>query len=55
MKIIKKSSNIAVLFGILAIATAVILIIDMPKIVNYIFAVFWLITGLLGFYSARKS
>ena len=52
MEIIKKSPNIAILFGILAIATSTILIIDMPKMINYAFAVFWFIIGLLGLYSA---
>jgi len=55
MSVIKKSPNIAILFGILAIATAIILIIDAPKIIKYIFAVFWFIIGLLGFYASMKS
>jgi len=55
MSVIKKSPNIAILFGVLAIATAVILIIDVPKIVKYIFAIFWFVIGLLGFYAATKS
>jgi hypothetical protein len=54
MSIIKKSPNIAIFFGIIAISTSLILIFEMPKIINYIFAVFWLVTGLLGVYSSRK-
>jgi hypothetical protein len=55
MQTINKSSNIAILFGILATATAVILVVSMPKIINYIFAMFWLVTGLLAFYSIGKK
>lgn len=54
MKTLKEYPNIAVLFGVLAIVTSVILIVDVPKMVNYIFAILWLITGLLGFYAAAK-
>jgi len=55
MKTIKKAPWLAVLFGVLAIATAAILVLGAPKIVSYVFAVFWAVTGLLGFYAARKS
>jgi hypothetical protein len=55
MVIIKKFPVIAVLFGIFAITTSLLLIFEAPKIINYAFAVFWLITGLLGFYSGSKS
>lgn len=55
MKTLKKSPNIAVLFGLLAIATSVILVVEAPKELDYIFAVLWLVTGLLGFYSIFRK
>lgn len=51
---ITSSPKIALLFGLLAIATSVILAFGALKWINYVFAVFWLVTGLLGFYSAFK-
>jgi len=55
MSVIKQSPNIALLFGILAIATGLILLVDVPRWVNWIFAVFWFGTGLLGLYVAVRS
>jgi hypothetical protein len=55
MKTTKKFPNIAILFSILAIATSLILLLDAPKIISYLFAVFWFATGLLGFHIALKN
>lgn len=55
MSVIKNSPNIALFFAVLAIATAAILVFDLPKIVDYVFAVFWFVTGLLAVYSAIKK
>lgn len=47
----QKAPPLALLFGILAVATSLVLVFDMSKTVDYTFAVFWLVTGLLGFYA----
>jgi hypothetical protein len=54
MKTIRQHPHLAYLFGAVALATAVILIVDAPKVVTYLFAIFWFITGLLGLYSGKK-
>jgi hypothetical protein len=55
MKAIKQSSNIALLFGILSISTAAILVVSSPLWLNWLFAVFWFGTGLLGLYVALRN
>jgi uncharacterized membrane protein len=55
MSTIKKSPNIAVLFGLLAILTAVILVINSPRWLDWVLAVFWAGTGLLGLQQGLKK
>jgi hypothetical protein len=52
---IKQSSNIALLFAVLAIVTGIILLISVPKWLNWVFAIFWFGTGLLGLYVAFRN
>jgi hypothetical protein len=54
MGVIDKSPNIAVLFGIIALATASVLVLQVPEWLNYVFALFWVITGLLGLFVAIR-
>jgi ABC-type multidrug transport system permease subunit len=55
MKTIKQSPNVALLFGILAIATGIILLVSVPKWLTWIFAIFWFGTGLLGLYVSFRN
>jgi hypothetical protein len=54
MDVIKKSPKIAILFGLVAIFTSIILIIDVHPAFSYAFAAFWAVTGVLAFYSIKK-
>jgi disulfide bond formation protein DsbB len=50
MKTIQQFPGVALFFGAVAVGTAAILVTDTPKIVRILFAVVWLITGVLAFY-----
>jgi hypothetical protein len=45
--------KIAIGFGGLCLATAGILVFDVPVLVEYIVAAFWLGTGLFAFYAVQ--
>jgi hypothetical protein len=55
MKAIKQFPNIAVWFGALAIITSVLLVFPAPRWLQWIMAVFWLGTGILGVYQGLKK
>jgi hypothetical protein len=54
MGVISQSPKIAVFFGAAALITSLILIFNVPRAINYLFSVFWLITGLLALYTIKK-
>jgi hypothetical protein len=55
MNTTRQSPNIAILFGLIAILTSIVLVFNLPSWLNYVLAIFWLITGLLGFYVSFKK
>jgi len=55
MEVTKKNPTIAIGFGVLAIATAVVLVSTAPRLLELLLAAFWLVTGLLAGFVAIKS
>lgn len=55
MKTIKQFPYLAIAFGVLALVTGVVLVISTPPWLNWILAVFWFGTGLLGIYSGFRK
>jgi hypothetical protein len=55
MKSMKQPPKIAFLFGVLAISTGVLLITEVPQWLQWLFALFWFGTGLLGVYVALRN
>jgi hypothetical protein len=51
MSTIQQFPGIALFFGVCALATSVVLIIESPKILRLLLALLWLITGLLALYA----
>lgn len=54
MKTILQFPYLAILFGLIALLTAFILVFGAPRWADYLVALFWVITGLLGLYQGVK-